>query len=1022
VTHSWQELAAVFDAVAPLPPDERARFLDERCADDPELRREIESLLERDAQAASYLVPPTSNVAERLLGPLEGAVVGGFRLLRRIGAGGMGSVYEAQQTTPARRVALKFLPPLSAAPEARTRFAQEAELLARMNHPSIARVYTSGVDGETPYLAMELVEDALPITDYVHRKALTSRATIELFRTVCAAVAHGHARGVVHRDLKPTNVLVDTHGTPKVIDFGVARAIDATDKDGPRMTRTGALVGTLQYMSPEQAEGLSKDAQPQSDVHALGLVLYELLSGHPARSVDGKSMTQTLRCIAEETIPPVRRVRADLEPEIEWILDKALETDRARRYASVVELDLDLERYLAHEPVLAGPRSRAHEVRLWVRRHPTAAAVIAVFSISLVTVAALAVQNIARKRDVFRLADAERLRDLERRADELWPARSERSTAMRTWLDEARSLIANVEDHRATLAGLRARSQPRSREEELGEASVHPRAKELEDLQRSITAKRAVLARRCAIEPVDSIEPDVQAFDGIEDWLSLQKIAWEAVDPDLPDGSDPRVALALARRALEIEGCDRALVLDTIAWAHFALGDDEGANDAGRRALEQGEAAEALYISQERLHIEIDRVNSPEAIAQSERELADLERRAGELHAEVREQRRWTFADPSEAWWQERLTELVASLEVLADPAHGLLRGVSRKHGIGIEQRLELIELQTRSLTENAASWEATIHAVAMEPRFRGLALQPQIGLVPLGADPLSGLQEFADLSSGLTPVRNALGRLVINPDSAVVFVLIPPGRFLLGAQADDPSAPQFDPRTTANETPLRRLELDAFFISKYELTQEQWVQATGWNPSLYSELSMVAGGEIVGKMHPVEGVSWRMAKQVLERYGWLLPTEAQWEYAARAGTTTPWWTGTEAASLDGAANITDRHCKKFGPTYWSYEESVDDGYVVHAPIGRYRANAFGLHDVCGNVFEWCADVYAPHSSPRRKGDGLVLSGGEDRRVLRGGSFENNTAFYVRSAYRNAEPIDQGSGNSGVRPARPLTN
>ncbi len=395
----WDRMASILERAGALSGGERARFLDEECGTDRELRSEVESLLAHDDDTDDYLMPPHVQ-AVRVAAPLvEGQILGGFRLVRRLGSGGMGSVYEAEQAHPHRRIALKVLPALEHNAAVQRRFAQEGELLARMNHPAIAQIFETGVDGATPYFAMELVEDALTITEYTRRHALTVAQSIELIRHVCAAIAHGHAKGVVHRDIKPGNVLVDAHGTVKVIDFGIARALDVAEGEGARMTRTGDLVGTLQYTSPEQAEGRIGDVDAQTDVHALGLVLYEMICGRRAYAIEGKPLTQALRAISQDAIPRVRSLRSDLPPEVEWILAKALEKDRARRYASVHELDADLERFLAHQPVLAGPPSRIYEARKFVRRHRVGvAALAAVFAaLTIGLVVALSARNRARE-------------------------------------------------------------------------------------------------------------------------------------------------------------------------------------------------------------------------------------------------------------------------------------------------------------------------------------------------------------------------------------------------------------------------------------------------------------------------------------------------------------------------------------------------------------------------------------------------------------------------------------------------
>jgi len=397
VNYSWDRISPLFAGAAARSGSERSRYLDEQCGADSDLRREVESLLEHDASVGEYLTPPLSADAGSIIGPEAGNVVGGFTLLRPLGSGGMGSVYEARQDHPQRLVALKVLPPLTHDPAVLRRFAQESELLARMNHPSIAQVFATGVDGTTPYFAMELVKGALTITEYARRRELSVVESIALFRHVCAAIAHGHAKGVVHRDIKPGNLLVDEEGEPKVIDFGIARALDAAEGDAARMTRTGDLVGTLQYMSPEQAEGRIADVDAQTDVHALGLVLYEMVCGQRAYAIEGQPLTQALRIIAQDHIPLARSRRPDLPAEVEWILGKAMEKDRARRYASVVELDSDLQRFLEHAPVLAGPPSRLYAARKFVRRHRVGvAALAAVFAALTIGLAvALRERNIA---------------------------------------------------------------------------------------------------------------------------------------------------------------------------------------------------------------------------------------------------------------------------------------------------------------------------------------------------------------------------------------------------------------------------------------------------------------------------------------------------------------------------------------------------------------------------------------------------------------------------------------------------
>lgn len=1042
---SWAAISDVFDAAVALPTEARPQFLAERCGRDDELRREVESLLECDAAVgAAYLEPPAPAVDVRE--PEPGTVVGGCRLVRRIGQGGMGVVFEAQQVEPRRRVAVKILTSLSNTADARRRFEREANLLARMSHPAIARVFTSGVDAGLPYLAMEFVEGALPITEYVRRHALSDVDALRLFRRVCDGVAHGHRKGVVHRDLKPANILIDDQGAPKLIDFGVARVLDIAEGDEHWNTRTGQFAGTVQYMSPEQAESGATDVQAQTDVYALGLVLYEVLCGRPARSTAGKGLTEALKSVVENQVPPARKVRTDLPRELEWVLGRALEHDPARRYSSVVEFERDLDRYLSHEPVSAGPRSRAYEARLWMRRHRAATAVLGVVLVSMVALTVLALRTVARGREVERLSDAQRLRDLERRADLLWPAEQRHVRAMTAWLAEARALISSLPAHRATLAELRSRALPRTPEQIAEDRASHPRAAELAEAQLELKLASSAIARRSDAEADALSAADIRAYAGIEQGWALNNRAYALIDPDALGPRRPDVALALALRALELPACDRPPTLDTVAWAYFHLGDDESAAEFSDRALEEAreeaELAEAsarsagktdreptvatrnwiaLEDSAARLLSAIDHARSMAGRHEAGERVTDLESRVRSLATSVAEPRQWHFTDESDAWWHEALSDLVDRLAEFQDPERGLVAGRSLGHGLGIEPRLEFArDVERRTLVEPADAWRAAIAAVAAHPRYGGLVLAPQLGLVPLGADPDSGLQEFADLASGAVPERDEDGRLRMLEDSAVVFVLIPGGTFLLGAQSWDPDATQYDELAYPDEGPPRSMSLDAFFLSKYELDIAQWWRATWTRPNTYG-VGDSAGDEVFTALHPVETVSWTQCAAVLARQSWDFPTDAQWEYAARAGSTTPWWTGSAPQSLQGAANICDAYAESKGPiTGWRYERAVNDGRDLHAPIGSYRGNAFGLHDVCGNVAEWCADLYAPTNSARGTGDGRVLDSIEDRYIIRGGGCRNNDAETVRSTRRHAEKPDYLTDSIGVRPARRL--
>ena len=312
--------------------------------------------------------------------------LGEFRLLSLIGQGGMGSVYLAEQDNPARKVALKLMRLGAENAEAVARFRREGATLARLDHPGIAKIYAAGVAetslGSLPYFAMELVQ-GVSLLRHAQASELDQQARLRLMVSVCAAVQHAHQRGVVHRDLKPANILVDAQGHPRVLDFGIARLMDEAEGD-TRLTRMGELVGTLPYMSPEQLQGEPESVDTRTDVYALGVVLYELLSGRLPREFDANtSIVQAISKSASLRQIPLSQASPECRGELETIVMKALAEDPAQRYGSASELGADIERFLRHEPVLARAPSAWYVAGKFARRHR------ALVAASLVTVLAL---------------------------------------------------------------------------------------------------------------------------------------------------------------------------------------------------------------------------------------------------------------------------------------------------------------------------------------------------------------------------------------------------------------------------------------------------------------------------------------------------------------------------------------------------------------------------------------------------------------------------------------------------------
>ncbi|MFT6714623.1 MAG: sulfatase activating formylglycine-generating enzyme [Planctomycetota bacterium] len=812
---------------------ERAAFLAARCAGDAGLLAEVTSLLQRYPELDGFLDQSVAGASGQVACPER---IGPFRIERVLGQGGMGIVYLAEQPSPKRYVALKVLRLDAANEVARARFAREAEVLGRFQHVGIARVISAEVVptdvGPQPVICMEYV-DGMPVVAFARKEGLEKEGCIRLALQLVDAVAYAHEQGVLHRDLKPDNVLVDKTGAARILDFGIAHVVDV---DGDElMTRTGQVLGTVSYMSPEQARGDRIDER--SDLFSLGAILYELLTDELPFEVRGALVHLALRTLTEADTVPLSRRDPSLAGDLETILSKALAREPARRYASVAAFGEDLRAYLEGRPIAARPASQLYSLTRFAQRHRalSMAVVLVLLGLGGGGAMALVAMTDARQQTSFTelFADRTRLAELEVQADKLWPARSSMVEALDTWLARADKLVSRIDRHRALVQGM------------------------------------------------------------------------------------------------EAQGAD----------------------------FEQG-------------------------------------------------------ADVDPKWLINGGNTLIKDMGQFAGPG-GLLSDVR-------ERRDFASKLAARTIEGHLEAWGGAAVRVAADPRFDGFALVPQEGLVPIGPDPVTGLEEFAAFGAGsLLPVRElGSGELRVLAETGIVFVLIPGGPVSLG----DPLAPEQgiirvdvggqEMGKGHNEGGTLEIHLDPFMISKFELTQAQFLRNFGFNPSDHS-IGDTWEGVVIDGRHPVESASWDQLVTLLPRIGLGLPTEAQWETAARAGSGDLWLAGDEYTAIEGTANFASNHSSlhALGLTM------PDDGHYTHAPVGSFAANGFGLHDVLGNVWELCADTYKVdyHELKHEPGSGLVIAkpdGDVSRRGCGWAACALTGHVWIRGDRRHGDPDTV----TGVRP------
>lgn len=948
-----------------------------------------------------------------------------YDVKEEIGRGGMGAVLRVYDRELHRNLAMKILLDgkgelLEADSKSETqrlaRFLEEAQVTAQLDHPGIVPVHELGIDGDGRiYFTMKLVKGE-NLSEIFHKAAAKvdgwnqTRVLWTLLR-VCEAMDFAHRRHVVHRDLKPSNIMVGEFGEAYVMDFGLARVLDragvsaarargGTDSailakhvlttrtpkpgettDSPLHTGSGERLGTPAYMAPEQARGDLEAIGPHTDVYALGAILYHLLAGSAPYLDRGRQTPMSIieRVIADSP-PPLYRVARKVNPELQSICEKAMAREIGDRYASMADLAADLRAYLENRVVRAHRAGAFVELRKWVKRNRgTAYATLAAAGVALFALAAVVAVQVLKE---SALAKSDALLLDRQRTIESTQSRLE---------DIARQQIegeANLDKKNAELSGAEQKLEEANR-------ALAIRQTEIDGAKRDVLSRNAELESRNA--ELTRLENDLKKVRG-----------------EVADQTDE---VKKARGELEEQ---RRLLAAATTELETRVGEEERVKADLERIRNE---RDAIAAERQRLESEV-------------RPIAEL-MRIVELEDEVA--RLWPARPetlPLFDSWLTRSGQVLFGVEralQTSDGTNGTDPGLAGRRRALAERSTRLREIlvpdierrrawarvvREVTIDDHRADWDAAVLSIADQdecPEYRGLVLEPVLGLVPLGRNPVSGLHEFWLAESGEQPARAPGGGFDMAPESGIVLVLLPGAVFEMGARELDFLALP-DARGRRDEQPAHPIELPPFFVSKYELTQFQWTRCGGPSIDPRYRAGERVGGRAVTPANPIESVSWEEARRVLDQVKLELPTEAQWEYAARGGTETPWWCGLDSRDAWHAGNVADEYARIQGGDEWIVDRRLDDGYFVHAPVGSFRPNPFGLHDVIGNVAEWCADAFGPYSERRSIGRNGLHEYIEGRgRVARGGSFRDSISD-ARSSARYLVEEGARADRVGLRP------
>ncbi len=874
----------------------------------------------------------------------SGDQMGDYRIHKQLGQGGQGMVFLATDERLGRLVALKVLSGMAMKSEKNlARFRREAEAASKLHDTGICTVYETGTIEGIPFIAMEYIE-GLSLGQKLKSERQSSKAPgdntdhkvpgatsttqdlasnnskarsrvdvyVSIIRDVARALHTAHKVNMVHRDIKPGNIMVADSGRVVILDFGIAHDDDA---QAMGLTRTGDLIGTPAYMAPEQIRGDVRRLDRRTDVYALGVTLYECVT--LLRPFSAPTREALYRKILLGHPPAASSLGFGVSRDLDVIIATCMELDPNRRYGTAAELADDLDRLLNRLPIKARPTNWSIRLGHWAQRNPVVAALsIIVF---VVLISALAVTT-----DLWRKSETERVR-----ADEK--------------TREAKRALSNYEMLSDSLR--------------------------FQHFEREIPS---------------FFPPHPDRIPQLDDWLSRVQ---EFID---------REPLYLAqRKALEEQS---ELVTLAEIRRKVYVDDVQQLNDLYQRRATIVEQLREPDLADER--------------RQFEKLKSDLDRLIEETEKATLKQFQYQFDDTEAEWQHTNITRIIRSIRVLK-----IIDEPFAPQALVRRLREQCAVVEQRSIVDHKKEWEQAIQSIRESSMYGGLVMEPQMGLVPLGENPATRLWEFADILTGTIPERKRDGQLDVVSESAVIFILLPGGVVSVGARAPaffGEEAPFVDPGWTGRELPLSEVSLDPFLFAKHEFSIAQWSVAFG------EELRITPEGKEVTQEQfrragrsPLTRMSCEMVIQFIRRIGCVLPTDVQWEYACRGGTTTPWPSGQKWESLVGRVNLGDDEMRRSGRENW------DDGFSGVAPVDAFSPNQFGFYNMIGNVWEFTRDGIPVVDGIFFPGDGLHTLIAPDDYVLRGGSVKNE-AERSRVALRASVSKETSAWSIGFRVTRKL--